>query len=119
MAKIPSSSCGDSAMSGSNLPAVYWDSSVFLAWMKKEISVANDLHRKNLIIPVVRAAENGQLLIVTSSLTLVEVARLKPGPTTPIGDKGMIMAFMKNPFLQVRVLDRRTAEIARGLARRA
>ena len=55
-------------------PTVYWDSCVFIDWMKRDKP-----DRLPLIEPIVRAAEADKLIIVTSALALVEVVRTKDG----------------------------------------
>jgi len=45
----------------------YWDASVFLAWLNKEEG------RFYICDAILKAAEEGQVKIVTSAITLVEV----------------------------------------------
>lgn len=48
-------------------PVRYWDSDAFLGWLKAEPDKIDECRG------VIRAAENGDLRLVTSSLTLTEV----------------------------------------------
>lgn len=87
----------------------YWDAATFVAWL------ADEAGRVDKCRPVIKAAEAGQLTIVTSSLSLVEVIKLKShAPFTP--DKGnMIQQFFMHEYIVVRQLDRHLAEVARSL----
>jgi predicted nucleic acid-binding protein len=87
----------------------YWDANAFLGWLAEE---PNKVDRCR---GVIRAAEAKRLRIVTSSLTMVEVVKLKGGQ--PVGKEAepKITAFFEQPYVIVRQLDRRIAEFARRL----
>jgi predicted nucleic acid-binding protein len=94
--------------------ARYWDAGPFIAWLTSE---TRD-ERAERCGPVIRAAEAGQLLIVTSSVSLIEVVKLDKKDAVvslPPEDESKIVAFFRQPYLSVRDYDPRTAEIARGL----
>lgn len=95
-------------------PSVYWDSSVFIDWMKRDKP-----DRLPGIQQVVDAAERGELLIVTSTMTIVEVVRTDDGRIVEGAEDERIVDFLKNPYFEVRLVDRRTAERARKLQRAA
>lgn len=87
----------------------YWDSAVFLAWFNEE--------EKNYqkCQGVIKLAEDGDLVIITSALTLVEVIKLKNHPSLASSDEIKIRRFFEQEFISVRPLDRVIAEEARQL----
>lgn len=64
---------------------------------------------------VIVAAEEGRARIVTSSLTLVEVIKLKKHPPLARDREHMISEFFLHDYIVVRQLDRFLAEQARRL----
>lgn len=91
------------------LPLRYWDACAFLGWL------ANEPDKVDECRSVIRAAESGDLRIVTSSLALVEVIKLKSGTPLPEDKESDIREFFKHEYIVVRQLDRFTAEYAREL----
>jgi predicted nucleic acid-binding protein len=87
----------------------YWDSCCFLGWLKSEPDKVDECEG------VIRQAEAGNVLIVTSSLTLTEVIRVKGKPPLDAADEAQIAGFFKHEYILVRELDRVTAEQARRL----
>lgn len=87
----------------------YWDSSVFLAWLLPEPERADDCRS------VIRAAQKGDIIIVTSAITLTEVIRLKNRPSLKEDQENKIRSFFRNQYISVRNLDRFVAEQARQL----
>ena len=87
----------------------YWDSGVFLAWLLPEAD------RRAACESVIRAAEHGDVRIVTSAITLTEVIRLKDHPPLKRQQESKINAFFKHKYIIVRALDRPIAEFARQL----
>lgn len=90
----------------------YWDTGPFLAWLRKETYRLGDVE------PVIRAAEAGQIRLVTSAVTLVEVVKLdrKNAPIeVPPEDADTIRRYFLNSYIHVRTFDRPTATLARGL----
>lgn len=92
-----------------SLPTRYWDSGVFLAWLLPETD------RIDSCRGAVKAAEAGNLLLVTSALTLTEVIHLKGRPPLDADKEKIIRDFFANEFILVRNVDRKTAEDARRL----
>ena len=90
-------------------PVRYWDSDCFLGWLAEEPDKVSDCQS------VIRAAEAGDLRIVTSSLTLVEVVKLKSRTPLPPEKEVVIRSFFEHSYIVIRQLDRRTAERAREL----
>lgn len=88
----------------------YWDSCVFLALLKNECDKIDEC------LSVISAAMSGQLLIVTSTLTFVEVIKLKKGePKLDREVEEKIRGFFKHEWIITRELDRSVAETAREL----
>lgn len=86
-----------------------WDSSCWAAHLGSEPG------RFDRCRSVLRAAEAGRLRIVTSSLALVEVIKLKSHEKLPPDKEPMIRAYFKQPYIIIRELDRKIAESARDL----
>ncbi len=87
----------------------YWDSDCFIGWLAEEPDKVDECRG------VLRVAEAGDLQIITSSLTLTEVIKLKGRTTLPIEKEPEIRAFFEHQYIVVRQLNRRTAERAREL----
>lgn len=89
--------------------SVYWDSNAFLGYLKEEpdkVEPCGD---------VLRAAENGLLVIVTSALTIAEVIYLKGSPKLPSEQRKKVTDFFKSEFISVRNVTRATADLASEL----
>lgn len=91
---------------------VYFDACVFIELLQQSIQkrfeACEDLREK---------AAKGDLIIVTSSVTIVEVNKLPDSPQLPEEQSKKILEFFENPYIAVRVPDRRTAEYAHELTR--
>jgi len=87
----------------------YWDSSVFLAWLKNEEGNADKCGG------VVKLAEQGKVTIITSALALAEVIKLKGKTKILKKDEKLISKFFENEYIAVRSVDRIIAESARHL----
>lgn len=90
-------------------PLRYWDACAFLGYL------ANEADKLDECRGVIRAAQEGNLRIVTSSLTLTEVIKLKSQTPLPQEKEPVIRDFFLHPWIVVQQLDRRTAEYAREL----
>lgn len=97
----------------------YWDASVFSAWLNKEEG------RFDICDAILRAAEEGQVKIVTSAITLVEVfgyslAELHGGNLShqQITDKDyQVESLFNAEYIEVVNVDRFIARTARDLRR--
>lgn len=87
----------------------YWDSSAFIAWLLPEPD------RREACGSVIRAAERGDVLIVTSAITLVEVIRLKGRPRISPENEALIRRFFEHDWIAIRAFERRNALRAREL----
>lgn len=97
----------------------YFDSSVFLAWIKKE--VVDDIDRRTPADHILALAESGSIVIFTSTLMLAEVHKLRSGPITPIKDNGAILKtferYLENDWIRLVDVDRRIGEEANAFCR--
>ena len=92
-----------------SLPCRYWDNSAFLAWLLPETDREEDCRS------VLRAAEDGELQLVTSALTLTEVIKLKGSPELKRNYEKKIADFFQNDYLILRNVDRFVAFAAQRL----
>jgi predicted nucleic acid-binding protein len=92
-----------------SLPRRYWDSCAFLAWLLPEPE------REDACRSVLRAAEDGELELVTSALTLTEVIKLKGKEELKADFEKKIAEFFKNDFIILRNVDRFIATSAQRL----
>jgi predicted nucleic acid-binding protein len=87
----------------------YWDSAAFLGWLNREDG------RANLCAPVIKAAQRGDVRIVTSSLTIAEVLWIRGRAKLPKAMHDEINKFFRHRWILIRELDRTIAERAREL----
>ena len=92
-----------------SLPRRYWDSSTFLAWLLPEPE------REAACRSVLRAAEDGELELVTSAITLTEVIKLKGKTELKREHEKKITDFFKNDYIILRNVDRFVALSAQRL----
>ncbi len=87
----------------------YWDADCFLGWLLAEAD------KEEQCRVVLDAAERGEVLIVTSALTIAEVLAIRGRPR--IGDdlRALVEGFFRNEYIVVRNLTRRVAELARSM----
>ncbi len=90
-------------------PPRAWDSDAFLGWLQAEPG------KQEACRPVIRAAERGELTIVASTLALAEVLTMRGETPIPAEAADKVEAFFQQPYIIVRNLDRRTAELARQI----
>ncbi len=99
----------------SNNSLVYWDTCVFIHRLQ-----ATQEHI-NILRHLTRAAENGELEIVTSIFTSVEICYLdKTQLTKPhftIEQENKIVEFLDNPYIKLRQIDRDVARKSRSIVR--
>lgn len=87
--------------------ARYWDSDCFLGWLQEEPDKVEPCHQ------VLSSAEDGQLVIVTSALTIAEVLALRGKLKIPASRRERVEAFFRQEYIAVRNISRRVAESAR------
>lgn len=88
---------------------VYWDSNCFLGWFNGEPDKVKQCQYS------IEQAENGELLIVTSALTIAEVIRIKGQPRLSKEKEDVIASFFEHEYIVIHNVDRRIAETARHL----
>jgi predicted nucleic acid-binding protein len=88
---------------------IYWDSDPFLGWLQEEDG------KVDLCTATLERAEKGEILIVTSALTLAEVLYQKRQEVITADKKDRVLLLFKNEFIAVRNVTRRIAEDAREL----
>lgn len=97
----------------------YFDSSVFLAWIKKEI--VDQVDRRASADHILTRAENGNIIIVTSTLTLAEVHKLRAGPITPTKENGSLLKtferYLEKDWIRLVDVDRKIGENANTFCR--
>ena len=96
-----------------SIPLHYWDSCTFLGYFNDEKDKIDGC------ISVLEDAQEKKLKIVTSSITLVEVIKIKGKPIPPKEQEEAIMRFFRASSEWIIFIDaeRKTMEIARGLIR--
>jgi len=89
---------------------VYWDSCIFIEAIQQEPSSLP------VLSAIVRAAQAGDVRIVTSALTLAEVVRAQRSSGTA-ADEQTIRQLFDNPYIVVRAVTRAVATDARAVSR--
>ena len=92
-----------------SIPARYWDSNTFLAWLNGEPS------KFDLCDAVIAAAKEGNWRIATSALTYVEVYWTKRGVKLAAEQQVAITDLFGYSWIVPVELDRMTAELARAI----
>lgn len=87
----------------------YWDSDCFIGWLAAESDKVDDCRT------VIRAAERGEVVIVTSSLAIAEVVKLRHHNPIPSESADQVRKFFRQPYIVVRELDRFLAEEAQSM----
>jgi hypothetical protein len=87
----------------------YWDSDCFIGWLAAEPDKVDDCRT------VIRAAERGDLVIVTSSLSIAEVVKLRHRKPIPPADADQVRKFFRQPYIVIRELDRFLGEEAQSM----
>ncbi len=88
---------------------VYWDSCCFLGLLN------NEQDKVSLCQGTIKKAEEGDLIIVTSAMTFIEVIRMKGKPKLKKNVETTIQKFFSNSFIYIRNVDREVGIRARNL----
>lgn len=94
-----------------NPERVYWDSSVFIAFLK------NEPGRADICRLILEAAERGEVKIVTSAFTLAEVIKQPERPPISEEQERFIQAYFEREFIVIINVDRFIGNAARRIAR--
>ncbi|MEP1931299.1 MAG: type II toxin-antitoxin system VapC family toxin [Roseibium sp.] len=85
---------------------IYWDSDCFLGHFQAEAGKAEKCDG------VLQRAERGEVLIVTSALTLAEVLWMRGGPRLPIAKAELVQKFFRRSYIRVYNVTRKISESA-------
>jgi predicted nucleic acid-binding protein len=88
---------------------IYWDSDCFLGWFQEEAG------KVDLCAGTIERAEQGEVLIMTSALTIAEVLWLRGGPRIPEDKATIIRRFFRRSYVRIRNVTRAVAEDAQEL----
>ena len=91
------------------VPIVYWDSCVFISLIEKTPG------RIDIIDELVTMAQNGELLIVTSTLTEAEIIKWPEDGISHEESNRKITDFFKNPWIVRRAVDTRVIGTTRRI----
>jgi predicted nucleic acid-binding protein len=91
------------------LELVYWDSDTFLGWLQAEPGKAD------LCAGTLKRAEQGEVLILTSALTIAEVLWMRGAPMIPQDKAPIVRKFFRRSYLRVRNVTRAVSESAQDL----
>lgn len=91
----------------------YWDANAFLGYFNRK----EPQSKKDRCESVLKAADNGKILIVTSYITYVEVIKIKgeDGIIISKDNETMIREFFEQEYIVPRIVDRQISELAREL----
>lgn len=93
----------------------YFDSSVFIAWIKDE--VVNGVDRKEIADHILRHAEKKSFKINISALTLAEVHKKRGSPKLDDKDDELILDYFEHEFINIIDVDRKIGEQANRFCR--
>lgn len=91
-------------MSGPEL--IYWDTDAFLGWLQKEPD------KVDLCKGTLERAKAGEVVIVTSALTIAEVLWRRGAPRLSKVKATVLRKFFRHSYIRVRALTRAIAERA-------
>lgn len=88
---------------------IYWDSDAFLGWLQAEPGKAD------LCAGTLKRADQGEVLILTSALTIAEVLWMRGAPMIPQEKADIVRKFFRRSYLRVRNVTRAVSESAQDL----
>jgi len=88
---------------------IYWDSDAFLGWLQAEQGKAD------LCAGTLKRADQGEVLILTSALTIAEVLWMRGAPMIPQEKAEIVRKFFRRSYLRVRNVTRAVSESAQDL----
>jgi predicted nucleic acid-binding protein len=92
-----------------NIERVYWDSDAFLGWFN------NDPGKAAKCAGVINRAETGEVLIVTSALTLAECLWMRGQSKVPKDKARIVQGFFRRSYIRVVNVTRKIGEDAQLL----
>ena len=87
-----------------------WDSDALIAWIGTETP-----ERVAQCTPVIRAAEEGHVVLLVSALALVEVVKLRHHDPISREDQAKVEGFFQRSFIETQAVTRRIAELGRQI----
>jgi predicted nucleic acid-binding protein len=90
-------------------PIAYWDANLFCKFFNPEEEKWDDVNQ------ALNKAKDGELLIVTSALTLAEVVKVNAELKLSPDQRQMVKALFEEPYIAVTAVTPITGEIARDL----
>jgi len=90
---------------------VYWDSCVFISCIEQTPG------RFPILKTIIRDAQAGSLVLVASTLVIAEVVKLNGSTESEQQQAKRIRDFFENDYIEVRTVDRLTAELAVKISR--
>jgi len=88
---------------------IYWDSDCFLGWFQEEPD------KVELCQGTLARANAGDILIVTSTLTIAEVLWMRNAPLIPEEKANLVRRFFRRSYIRVRNVTRAISEGAQDL----
>jgi len=88
---------------------VYWDSDAFLGWFQAEPGKAD------LCAGTLKRADQGEVLILTSALTIAEVLWMRGAPMIAQDRADIVRKFFRRSYLRIRNVTRAVSENAQDL----
>src|SRR5690349_10565859 len=88
---------------------IYWDSDAFLGWLQEEPG------KVELCRGTLERAKAGEVLIITSALTLAEVLWQKHSPMIPKSKAEILRKFFRRTHFRVWNVSRKISESAQDL----
>jgi predicted nucleic acid-binding protein len=88
---------------------IYWDSDCFLGWFQEEYD------KVELCQGTLARADAGEVLIVTSTLTIAEVLWMRHAPLIPEAKANLVRRFFRRSYMRVRNVTRAVSESAQDL----
>ena len=88
---------------------VYWDSDAFLGWLQAEPG------KVELCAGTLKRASQGEVVILTSALTLAEVLWMRNAPPIPQDKAEIVRKFFRRSYMRVRNVTRAASESAQDL----
>ncbi len=91
---------------------IYWDSCVVISCIERTPD------RYPVLKTIIRGAETGSLVLVASTLVIAEVVKLNGLTETEEKQAKLIQDFFENDYIEIRTVDRLTAEYAANISRK-
>jgi predicted nucleic acid-binding protein len=88
---------------------IYWDSDAFLGWLQ------NEQGKANLCRATFERAEKGEVILVTSALTIAEVLWTRNGPKLSKDKATLVRRFFRRSYIRVRAVTRSISESAQDV----